>query len=97
MMMLGKFLLNGYKKWDWQFCKQELHVLHPYKGVMDSYIPTSFSHRRRKKALSGCDVIETGVPCSVQESPGGRVAITSVATAPEPVSLPDSFLHILCD
>ena len=62
---------------------------------MDVYIPTSSSHRRWKKALSGCDVAESGVPCSVRTSTEGRVAIASVAAAPEPVSLPESFLDVL--
>lgn len=47
--------------------------------------------------MSGCDINESGEPCSVQESTGGRVAIVSVASAPEPISLPESFLDVLCE
>ena len=95
-MMVVSFLHDGYKKWDWRFCAQEQHLLHAHNGVMDVYIPTSSSHRQWKKALSGCDVMESGVPCSVRASTEGRVAIASVmAAAPEPVSLPESFLDVL--
>ena len=92
---LGKFLHDGYKKWDWRFCEQEQHLLHAHNSVMDVYIPTSSSHWRWKKALSGCDVMESGVPCLVRASTEGRVAIALVAAAPEPVSLPESFLDVL--
>ena len=92
---LGRFLHEGYKKWEWRLVRDEQHLLHYSGGTMDVYVPTSATQRRWKKAVRGCDVVEKGVPCSVQLSTSAKVAIVSVVAASKQRDLPESFLDIL--
>jgi hypothetical protein len=62
---------------------------------MEVYTPTSTTLWRWSKESDGCNPEVFGVPCSVQESTQGCVAITLTAALSEPTDLPACFLDVL--
>ena len=94
-MHLGRFLHDGYKVWEWRVSVSQQLLLHYHGGAMDVYEPTSELARRWELCEEGCQELVLGLPCAVRLTTQNRVMLRSVATAPDPVTLPEGFFEVL--
>jgi hypothetical protein len=92
---LGRFLHEGYKKWEWRANVAEKYLLHYVRGGMDIYEPSNETARKWIRTHEGCEAEMLGLPCAVRDGGVNNVKLITVGGEPDPVSLPESFMDVL--
>jgi hypothetical protein len=92
---LGRFLRQGHKIWEWRFCEAQQCLFRYSEAGMSLYEPSSTTRRKWKQTDGGFTPEILGVPCMVRGGADQAVAITSVASPPDTVEMPDTLLEVL--